>query len=100
MKICKTCGEGSIIEETEDGKTFSVCTDCGTLDNETPELTSEQQFRVILDREDIFNASTTLYSGQGRHLSMPLPHCILDREDIFQCLYHIVFWTVSHYRQN
>ncbi|KAH3789570.1 transcription factor IIIB 50 kDa subunit-like [Dreissena polymorpha] len=45
MKICKTCGEGSIIEETEDGKTFSVCTDCGTLDNETPELTSEQQFR-------------------------------------------------------
>ncbi|XP_060569515.1 transcription factor IIIB 50 kDa subunit-like [Ruditapes philippinarum] len=44
MDNCPVCGENSVTEDTENGRTVRVCTECGAMDNDMHELTSDDRF--------------------------------------------------------
>jgi hypothetical protein len=46
MNNCPVCGENSVTEDTENGRTVRVCTECGAMDNDMHELTSDDRFEV------------------------------------------------------
>lgn len=48
MDACPVCGEKAVKEDTENGQTIRVCIECGVMDKDMHELTSEDQFQVIV----------------------------------------------------
>ncbi|KAL4231679.1 Transcription factor IIIB 50 kDa subunit [Mactra antiquata] len=44
MDCCSVCGENSVRDDYENGRKIRVCFECGTLANDTEDLTSDAQF--------------------------------------------------------